>query len=185
MLDKRKYSTSGISLFNILGVAKGSPEEDVRKAYRKKALQFHPDKNRDNPEANEIFKDVNRAYHVLTDPEKREIYDKYGSLGLQVGEQFGYKNVKVYMLSEKPWAKVVFGFLLFIVGVTCVATCCCCCLCCGKCSSWLKNEDFDAEMYEDLKKEQEKDKSEDMPQEAPPHTANFNYNSSNAYSSAY
>jgi len=64
--------------YDILGVAKGAAEEDIKKAYRKLAVKYHPDKNAGNKEAEENFKAVNEAYEVLSDPEKRKMYDRFG-----------------------------------------------------------------------------------------------------------
>lgn len=74
--------------------------------YRKLALKFHPDKNPDNPEAADKFKEINNAHAILNDPTKRNIYDKYGSLGLYVAEQFGEENVNTYFVLSSWWAKV-------------------------------------------------------------------------------
>lgn len=74
--------------------------------YRKLALKFHPDKNPDNPEAAEKFKEINNAHSILSDATKKNIYDKYGSLGLYVAEQFGEENVNTYFVLSSWWAKV-------------------------------------------------------------------------------
>ena len=64
--------------YEVLGVAKGASEGDIKKAYRKLARQYHPDVNRDEPDAAEKFKEINTAYQVLSDNESRGKYDKYG-----------------------------------------------------------------------------------------------------------
>ena len=65
--------------YKILGVDRKASEEDIRKAYRKLAKQYHPDYNPDNKQAEETFKDINEAYEVLSDPKKRSHYDRLGS----------------------------------------------------------------------------------------------------------
>lgn len=65
-------------LYDSLSISPTASQEDIKKAYRKAALKYHPDKNKDNPQAGEKFKEVSQAYEVLSDPEKRKVYDQYG-----------------------------------------------------------------------------------------------------------
>ncbi|KUI52699.1 Protein psi1 [Cytospora mali] len=65
-------------LYDQLGVKPDASQEEIKKGYRKAALKWHPDKNKDNPDAAEKFKDCSQAYEILSDPEKRKIYDQYG-----------------------------------------------------------------------------------------------------------
>lgn len=69
--------------YEVLGVEKGSDASTIKKAYRKAAMKYHPDRNPDNPEAEAKFKEVSEAYSVLSDDQKRGIYDQYGHDGLK------------------------------------------------------------------------------------------------------
>ncbi|MBU0729300.1 MAG: DnaJ domain-containing protein [Proteobacteria bacterium] len=69
--------------YELLGVSKTATADEIKKAYRKLALKYHPDRNKDNKEAEEKFKQISEAYAVLSDKEKREQYDTYGSTGFQ------------------------------------------------------------------------------------------------------
>ena len=63
-------------LYKILGIDKGASQDDIRRAYRKLARKYHPDANREDPKAEERFKEVQHAYDVLSDPAKRREYDE-------------------------------------------------------------------------------------------------------------
>lgn len=76
----------GRDYYKILGVDKTANENEIKKAYRKQAMKWHPDKNQNNKEkAEEEFKNVAEAFEVLSDPQKREIYDRFGEEGLKNG----------------------------------------------------------------------------------------------------
>ena len=75
MAEKRDY-------YEVLGVDKNASAEDIKKAYRKKAIQYHPDKNPGDKEAEEKFKEAAEAYDVLSDPQKRARYDQFGHAGM-------------------------------------------------------------------------------------------------------
>src|ERR671918_1219337 len=75
MATKRDY-------YEVLGVNKDAAEDDIKKAYRKLAMKYHPDRNPDNPKAEEHFKEAKEAYEVLSDPQKRAAYDQFGHAGV-------------------------------------------------------------------------------------------------------
>src|SRR5277367_210396 len=68
--------------YKTLGVARNATEAEIKAAYRKQALKHHPDRNSGNKEAEEKFKEVNNAYQVLSDPQKRQLYDQFGEAGV-------------------------------------------------------------------------------------------------------
>ena len=72
--------------YTLLGVARNASEEDVRRAFRRKAMEYHPDRNK-NPDAEEKFKEINEAYQVLSDSKKRAQYDRFGKAGVSGGAQ--------------------------------------------------------------------------------------------------
>lgn len=69
--------------YEVLGVSKNASQDEIKKAYRKKALQFHPDRNPGDPEAEKKFKEIAAAYEVLEDEKKRQMYDRYGAEGMR------------------------------------------------------------------------------------------------------
>ncbi|MBP3310574.1 MAG: molecular chaperone DnaJ [Ruminococcus sp.] len=75
MAEKRDY-------YEVLGVTKEASEDEIKKAFKKKAREFHPDLHPDDPECEEKFKEVNEAYEVLSDPEKKQRYDQFGHAGV-------------------------------------------------------------------------------------------------------
>src|SRR2546426_8765954 len=68
--------------YEVLGVNRDADEESIKKAYRRLAMKHHPDRNPDNPKAEELFKEAKEAYEVLTDANKRAAYDRYGHAGV-------------------------------------------------------------------------------------------------------
>ena len=83
MSSKRDY-------YEVLEVSKSATAEEIKKAYRKKAIQYHPDKNPGDKEAEEKFKEAAEAYEVLSDTEKRSRYDQFGHAGVNGGGASGF-----------------------------------------------------------------------------------------------
>lgn len=71
--------------YKVLGVEKSASADDIKKAFRKLAMEYHPDRNKDNPDAEKKFKEINEAYDVLKDPQKRASYDQFGEAGFPGG----------------------------------------------------------------------------------------------------
>ena len=76
--------------YDILGVSKNSPADEIKKAYRKLAIKYHPDKNPDDKASEDKFKEAAEAYEVLSNPEKKQRYDQFGHAGAQGGFGGGY-----------------------------------------------------------------------------------------------
>lgn len=87
-MSKRDY-------YEVLGVSKDASAEEIKKAYRKKAIQYHPDKNPGNKESEEKFKEAAEAYEVLSSPEKKQRYDQFGHAGM--GSQGGFSGHNMSM----------------------------------------------------------------------------------------
>ncbi len=75
-MSKRDY-------YEVLGVSKGADEKDIKKAYRRVAMKFHPDRNPDDPNADAKFKEATEAYDVLMDSDRRSAYDRFGHAGVE------------------------------------------------------------------------------------------------------
>ncbi len=79
--------------YDVLGVSRSATEQELKKAYRRVALDCHPDRNPDDPEAEERFKVASEAYEVLNDPQKREVYDRFGHAGLEGRGYEGFGDI--------------------------------------------------------------------------------------------
>ncbi|HRO76578.1 MAG TPA: DnaJ domain-containing protein, partial [Crocinitomicaceae bacterium] len=86
MAEKRDY-------YDVLGVAKNASEADIKKAYRKMAIKYHPDKNPNDKAAEEKFKEAAEAYEILSDAQKRSRYDQFGHAGMGGGFGGGGMNM--------------------------------------------------------------------------------------------
>ena len=82
MAEKRDY-------YEVLGLKKGASEDEIKKAFRKMAMKYHPDKNPGDKSAEERFKEINEAYSVLADPDKKSKYDRFGHAGVDPNAGFG------------------------------------------------------------------------------------------------
>jgi molecular chaperone DnaJ len=76
--------------YKVLDLAKTASADEIKKAYRRLAMKFHPDRNPDDPEAEHKFKECKEAYEILTDPQKRAVYDQFGHAGLEGGRGGGF-----------------------------------------------------------------------------------------------
>jgi len=75
--------------YEVLGCGKDAQEAELKKAYRRLAMKYHPDRNQENPEAEEQFKEAKEAYEILADPDKRAAYDQFGHAGVEAGQAGG------------------------------------------------------------------------------------------------
>lgn len=103
MTTKRDY-------YEILGVDRNAEEDEIKKSYRKRAMQYHPDRNPGNSEAEEMFKEAAEAYEVLSDPQKRDIYNRYGHEGLNGSGYRGFSGFEDIFSSFGDIFGDVFGF---------------------------------------------------------------------------
>jgi len=96
--------------YKILGVSRNTNEEEIKKAYRKVAMQYHPDRNPGDKEAEEKFKLASEAYEVLRDPQKRDIYDRFGIEGLKGTGFTGFRGFEDIFTSFGDIFEDFFGF---------------------------------------------------------------------------
>jgi molecular chaperone DnaJ len=96
--------------YKILGVSSNASEEEIKKSYRRVAMQYHPDRNPGDKEAEEKFKIASEAYEVLRDPEKREIYDRYGIEGLKGTGFTGFRGFEDIFSAFGDIFEDFFGF---------------------------------------------------------------------------
>uniref|UniRef100_A0A915PAW5 J domain-containing protein n=1 Tax=Meloidogyne floridensis TaxID=298350 RepID=A0A915PAW5_9BILA len=90
------------NLYEILGLTKNATDDDIKRAYRRLALKYHPDKNQNNEDFNKKFQEINYANTILSNPSKRRIYDEYGDMGLKMADQLGEDHINIML---KPWLK--------------------------------------------------------------------------------
>ncbi|WP_462325349.1 molecular chaperone DnaJ [Desulfoplanes sp.] len=102
-MSKRDY-------YEVLGVANGAPKEEIKKAYRKMALKYHPDRNPDDPEAEAMFKEAAEAYEVLGDDAKRQRYDQFGHAGLGDNGYEGFSSTEDVFSAFGDIFGDIFGF---------------------------------------------------------------------------
>ena len=108
-MSKRDY-------YEVLGVSKAAPADEIKKAYRKVAMQFHPDRNPGDKAAEEKFKEAAEAYEVLSDADKRAQYDRYGHAGLAGNGRGGFSGGNMNMDDIFSQFGDIFGDDLFEIG---------------------------------------------------------------------
>ena len=109
--------------YEVLNIDRTATEAEIKKAYRQLALQCHPDRNREDPEAEEKFKEASEAYEVLSDPQRRSLYDAYGHRGLEGAGFRGFADIDDVFASmgdifEELFGGMGFGFDLGFGGRT-------------------------------------------------------------------
>lgn len=105
MAEKRDY-------YEVLGISKDASEAEIKSAFRKKAKEFHPDLNKDNPDAETKFKEAQEAYSVLSDESKRKMYDQYGHAGVNASGASGFNGFGGFSSSDFDFGDIfdsIFG----------------------------------------------------------------------------
>ncbi|MBD3225921.1 MAG: molecular chaperone DnaJ [Caldithrix sp.] len=106
---------AGKDYYEVLGIDRNASQEDIKKAYRKLAVQYHPDKNPDDKNAEAKFKEIAEAYAVLSDQQKRKQYDQFGTVGSGAGQGFGGFGAGGFDISDalRQFMEEGFGFDIF------------------------------------------------------------------------
>ncbi|XP_063724237.1 dnaJ homolog subfamily C member 5B-like [Symsagittifera roscoffensis] len=131
----RAFTRQGFTLYERLDLEKDHcTEKDIVKQYKRLTDENHPDKHPDDEERKVKFVQVSEAYAVLSDPKKKEVYDKFGSLGIHVGQLVGYNKVEKYLTKRSAGYKFT-TVMIFLLTGCCFCCCCyfCFCFCCGLC----------------------------------------------------
>jgi molecular chaperone DnaJ len=95
--------------YEVLSLSRSVTPDELRKAYRREALKHHPDRNPDNPEAQTAFKEVNEAYQVLSDEQKRSVYDRFGHAGLKGADPSGGSGFDVFSQMQDLFSEMFAG----------------------------------------------------------------------------
>lgn len=128
-----------LDYYHVLGVSSDASPESIRAAYRNRARLWHPDKNGGSEDSKQRFLQLQRAYVVLSNPTKRAIYDRFGSMGLDVAEHCDEEKQQ-YMAEFARHSK--WALILMCIGLM---TCCFCCYCCCGCCSMCRRHSKDGE----------------------------------------
>jgi|GEM_PF-2990741 len=138
-MSKRDY-------YDVLGVARGASPEEIKKAYRQKAKELHPDRNSDNPNAEAQFKEANEAYEVLKDADKKAAYDRFGHAafdgGMAGGPRAGGPHAggdfaSAFSDVSKTFLAISWAVAVAAVGVSAARAALICAIICG--SPWRKH----------------------------------------------
>jgi len=106
----RVFAMAKRDYYDVLGVSRTSGADEIKKSYRKLALQHHPDRNKGDKGAEEKFKEAAEAYEVLSDPEKRQLYDRFGHDGLRQTGFTGFRDFDDIFSSFGDIFEEFFGF---------------------------------------------------------------------------
>ena len=103
--------------YEVLGIERGADAAAIKSAFRKRAMQYHPDRNADNPEAEQKFKELGEAYEILSDDQKRAAYDRFGHAAFQNGHGGGANGFAPRLRRRGCWRRVWRYFRRHLFGV--------------------------------------------------------------------